>query len=193
MNNKVYGYMRVSTLEQNTDRQEEILKNECDFILEEKQSGKDLKGRPVLIKLLNDLSEGDTLIVLSLDRLARSTQDLLNIIKILQEKNVSFKSLKENLIIGNRLDPYNKFYLTILSALSEMERALIKERQAEGIRINRAKGLAYGRKPTADNILKAASEFYLNQKTESKLSVTQVAKIYGISKTTLYKYLKEKK
>ena len=188
------GYERVSSASQNLSRQDEVLKEKCDTVFSEKQSGKDIKNRPVLKSLIETiLVEGDTLIVYSLDRLSRSISDLLNILDKLQEKGIHFISIKENIYLKDKMDAYSKFFFIMLGALAEMERSLIKERQKEGIRINRIQNKPYGRKKTPQNILNAAYEFYITQTTESKLNVGQVAKNYGISRATLYNEIKKRK
>ncbi len=188
------GYERVSSIGQNLARQNEVLKTYCDVIFSEKESGKDVKNRPVLKSLLdNILIDGDILVVASLDRLSRSVYDLLNIVKLLQSKNIGLISLKENINIKDKMDAYSTFFVTMLGALAEMERSLIKERQLEGIRINRAKGKPYGRKKINEATIKSAVDFYLNQKSDVKLNVSQVASFFKISRATLYRALKNKK
>ena len=138
------GYVRVSTADQNPARQEEALKNQgVERIFMEKVSGKDM-NRPKLKELLDFVREEDTVIVESYSRLARSTTDLLLIIEKLQEKNVSFVSLKENI---DTTTPQGKLMLTIFAGLSQFERECTLQRQAEGIAIAKAEGKYKGRKP----------------------------------------------
>ena len=131
------GYIRVSTADQNPARQQEALRqNGVERVFEEKISGKDL-NRPKLKELLDFVREGDTVIVESYSRLARSTKDLLFIIDKLQEKKVSFVSLKENI---DTTTPQGKLMLTIFAGLFQFERECTLQRQAEGIAIAKAEG-----------------------------------------------------
>ena len=133
------GYIRVSTADQNPARQEEALRQHgVERVFEEKISGKDM-NRPKLKELLDFVREGDTVIVES-----RSTKDLLFIIDKLQEKKVSFVSLKENI---DTTTPQGKLMLTIFAGLSQFERECALQRQAEGIAIAKAEGKYKGRKP----------------------------------------------
>ena len=131
------GNIRVSTADQNPARQEKALRQHgVERVFEEKISGKDM-NRPKLKELLDFVREGDTAIVESYSRLARSTKDLLFIIDKLQEKKVSFVSLKENI---DTTTPQGKLMLTIFAGLSQFERECALQRQAEGIVIAKAEG-----------------------------------------------------
>ncbi len=136
------GYIRVSSIDQNTDRQEVALKElKVDKIFTEKLSGKNT-NRPELNKMLDYISEGDTLYIESISRLARSTKDLLSLVQILQEKDVDLVYLKENI---DTTTPQGRFILTIFGALSELERENILQRQREGIEIAKQNGKVLGR------------------------------------------------
>ncbi len=138
------AYIRVSTTEQNTARQEQTMKAqniEKTFI--EKISGKDT-NRPQLKAMLDYVREGDTVIVDSYSRLARSTADLLNIVGELDRKGVHFVSLKENVDTSS---PSGRLMMTIFAGLAQFERETILERQKEGIAIAKAEGKYRGRKP----------------------------------------------
>ena len=136
------GYIRVSSIDQNTDRQEVALKElKVDKIFAEKLSGKNT-NRPELHRMLDYVREGDTLYIESISRLARSTRDLLSLVKILQEKGVDLVSLKENI---DTTTPQGRFILTIFAALSELERENILQRQREGIEIAKQNGKVLGR------------------------------------------------
>ena len=138
------GYIRVSTEEQNTARQEYSLKDvEKTFI--EKISGKDL-NRPQLRAMLDFVREGDVVVVESYSRLARSTKDLLSIIEQLESKGVKFVSLKENIDTST---PQGRLMLTIFAGLAQFEREQTLQRQREGIQIAKSKGVYKGRKPIA--------------------------------------------
>lgn len=138
------AYIRVSTKEQNTARKEEALQSfgyDKPFI--EKVSGKSA-DRPQLKAMLNYVREGDTVVVESYSRLARSTYDLLTIVQDLNKKGVAFVSLKENVDTST---PQGKLMLTIFAGLAQFERECILQRQAEGIAIAKAEGKYRGRKP----------------------------------------------
>lgn len=138
------AYIRVSTEEQNTARQEEAMKAlGVEKIFIEKISGKNL-NRPQLKAMMEYVREGDILYVESYSRLARSTQDLLSIIERLNEKKVSFISQKENI---DTTTPQGKFMLTIFAGLAEFERTCLLQRQREGIECAKAAGKYKGRKP----------------------------------------------
>lgn len=186
------GYIRVSTAEQNTDRQLDGIM--LDRVFVDKMTGS-TKDRPQLNELLNYVRYGDTVIVHSLDRLARSLEDLISIINQLNKKGVIFKSIKDNLTFdGSNNSPMDKFFLHILGAVSELERALIRERQKEGIEKAKKRGVYKGRKSvlTADiiaqieNLLAERNSSVENYKT---MSNTDIAKQVGISKSSLYRYL----
>lgn len=136
------GYIRVSTVEQNTDRQE-IALSELGIkkIFTEKISAKNT-DRQQLKKMLEYIREGDTLYIESISRLARSTKDLLSIVQILQDKKVELVSLKENI---DTTTPQGRFVLTLFGALAELERENIIQRQSEGIAAARLKGKKFGR------------------------------------------------
>ena len=136
------GYIRVSTVEQKTDRQEIALsKLEIEKIFIEKISGKN-SNRPELKKMLEYVREGDILYIESISRLARSTRDLLSIVEQLQNKKVELISLKENI---DTTTAQGRFILTIFGALSELERESILQRQREGIAAARLNGKQFGR------------------------------------------------
>ena len=137
-------YLRVSTQEQNLDRQRKLAKDEkAEKIFEEKASGKNTE-RPQLQNMLDFCREGDTVCVESISRLARSTRDLLNIVDKLNKKEVGFVSYKENIDTNT---PQGRFVLTIFAALAELEREQTLQRQKEGIAIAKAQGKYLGRQP----------------------------------------------
>lgn len=136
------GYIRVSTKEQNLARQEDLLKG-CERVFSEKISGKDI-NRPELKKLLDFVREGDTVIVESYSRFARSTRDLLNLVDGLNKKGVAFVSLKEQ---TDTSTPQGKLIMTIFAGLAEFEREQTLQRQKEGIAIAKAEGKYKGRTP----------------------------------------------
>lgn len=186
------GYIRVSTAEQNTDRQLDGIA--LDRIFTDKMTGS-IKDRPQLQAMLDYVRYGDTVVVHSLDRLARSLEDLISIINQLNQKGVSFKSIKDNLTFdGVNNSPMDKFFLHILGAVSELERALIRERQKEGIEKAKKKGVYKGRKSVLTTDIIAQIENLLAERNSSvenykTMSNTDIAKQVGISKSSLYRYL----
>ena len=186
------GYIRVSTAEQNTDRQLDGIA--LDRIFTDKMTGS-IKDRPQLQAMLDYVRYGDTVVVHSLDRLARSLEDLISIIKKKKKKGVSFKSIKDNLTFdGVNNSPMDKFFLHILGAVSELERALIRERQKEGIEKAKKKGVYKGRKSVLTTDIIAQIESLLAERNSSvenykTMSNTDIAKQVGISKSSLYRYL----
>lgn len=185
---KTYFYIRVSSKEQNTIRQE-IKARELNIPTEnvyiEIASGKNTLERPVLNNLLGILKVGDILIVESISRFARNTQDLLGLIETLDSKGVVFKSTKELL---DTTTPTGKFTLTIFGAVAELERAYIKERQAEGIAVAKELGKYKGRKPIE---YPRGWDRYYKMHKEGTIKGSDMIKILGLKKTTFYKLLKE--
>lgn len=138
------GYIRVSTKEQNTVRQEELMKSlAVEDIYIDRTSGKNT-NRPELKRLLEYVREGDTVIVESISRFARNTRDLLDLVEQLSQKKVEFISQKEAIDTST---PTGKFMLTIFGAVAELEREYILQRQREGIDIAKKQGKYQGRKP----------------------------------------------
>ena len=138
------AYIRVSTEDQNTARQREAFKSlNIDKYFEEKVSGRNIKDRPELLKMMDYVREGDTVIVESISRFGRSLPDLISLITQLNDKQVQFKSLKEGDI--DTTTPTGKLVFNIFASLAEFERETIKQRQAEGIAIAKANGKYKGR------------------------------------------------
>ena len=138
------AYIRVSSDSQHTDRQEELFKDyKIDRFYIEKVSGKNIKDRPELQKMMDYVRDGDIVLVESISRFGRSLQDLLNLINQLNEKGVQFKSLKEGDI--DTTTPTGKLVFSIFASLAEFERETIRQRQAEGIAIAKEKGVYKGR------------------------------------------------
>ncbi len=139
------GYARVSTSGQNLSGQlDQLQKAGCEKIFEEKLTGANRK-RPQLTRMLHKLNERDTLIITSLDRLARSTHDLFEITKTLEEDGVQFRSLREPW--ADTTSSMGKFLLTVFAGLSELERSLIRDRTEEGRMAAKKRGVKFGRKP----------------------------------------------
>lgn len=141
---QIIGYARVSSVDQNIARQLEALEVECDKIFVEKVSAAKTSNRPQFQEMMRYLREGDILQVTSADRLARSTRDLLDIVQGLKERGVQVEFLDNPAL--NTDTPQGEFMLTILAAVAQLERSIIRERQAEGIAIARAAG-KYDRAP----------------------------------------------
>ena len=181
----IFNYKRVSTIEQNTERQ--LLNIKCDREFEDKLSGKD-RNRPQLELLLSIIRAGDLINVHSMDRLARNTRDLLNLVEEITSKGVTIKFFKENLTFeAGENDPYQKLMMTMLGAVAELERSLILERQKEGIALAKLKGKYKGGK----HKLSPQEVTELKELAKSqKLSLSELARKYQISRPTLYSYLK---
>ncbi|MGV0633062.1 recombinase family protein [Mycolicibacillus trivialis] len=177
---KTVGYVRVSTAEQNTDRQLDGL--HLDKIFTDKASGKDT-NRPQLQQCLGYLRDGDTLIVHSMDRLARSLVDLRRTVDDLVAREVTVRFVKEGLTFSNdSTDPCAVLMLSVMGAVAEFERSLILERQREGIAIAKAKGKYKGRAPslTDDQATEVADRLDAGE------SAAALAREYGISRATVY-------
>lgn len=185
---QLVGYIRVSTLDQNTSRQEEQLQG---FQLHEtfidKASGKDT-ARPQLQAALKHCRKGDTLIVHSMDRLARNLDDLRAIVKGLTDRGVAVQFVKESMTFTGEDSPMSKLMLSVMGAFAEFERSLIKERQREGIAVAKTKGVYAGRKPTLSDI--RAAELVSKDKANGGKNRAALAREYGISRETLYQYLR---
>lgn len=176
------GYVRVSSVGQHTDRQ--LADVELGKIFEDKQSGKD-KERPALQKCLDFVREGDTLHVHSIDRLARNLADLLDLLSTLTAKGVRVKFHKEHLEFTGDDSPTQKMHLQILGAVAEFERAIIKERQLEGIAIAKANKVYKGRKRT----MTVAKIKELIAPVEHGMPVVEVARKLGVNRRTVYRWI----
>ena len=186
MRGQFVGYIRVSSVGQNTERQENQLTGfTIDRCFTEKVSGKNTE-RPELIEMMNYLREGDTLLVHSMDRLARNLDDLRRIVKELTGKGVKIQFIKECLTFTGEDAPISNLLLSVMGAFAEFERSIIKERQMEGISIAKAKGAFKGRKRSVpvDNIS------VIKQRIEGGERKAHIVKDLGISRETLYQYLK---
>ena len=181
------GYARVSTIDQHLRMQEDALKNAgCQEIFTDVISGI-RTDRPGLDKALAYLREKDTLVVWKLDRLGRSIQHLIQTVKSLNERQISFQSLQENI---NTTTSGGKLIFHIFSALAEFERDLIRERTQAGLTAARARGKMGGRPPLLDNRqINRMMELY----DEAKSTVAEICKIYGISRPSFYNYLKNRR
>ena len=178
---KRIGYIRVSTVDQNTLRQLEGL--DLDKVFTDKASGKDIK-RPQLQAALDYVREGDVFIVHSLDRLARNLDDLRRMVLGLTAKGVEVLFVKEHLVFNGEDSAMSNLLLSVMGAFAEFERSLIRERQREGIALAKKAGVYKGRKPslTAEKAHELRSRISLGERKAS------LAREFGISRETVYQY-----
>ena len=182
MPGKNIGYIRVSTVDQHTERQ--LADIPLDKIYEDKVSGSKIE-RPQLNACLDYLRDGDTLWVHSIDRLARNLHDLLGLVKQLQDKGVTLRFQKEGLTFnGENNDPFQRFQLEILGAVASFERNLILERQREGIA--QAKKRNASSKCGRPSALKAKDKEEIQKRVKLGESVTTLAHEYKVSRQTIY-------
>lgn len=185
------GYVRVSTEEQNTSRQEVIMEQlGVERVYIEKASGKSAKkeDRPVLEEMMNFIREGDVLVVESISRFARSTIDLLKLVERLESKGVAFVSQKENI---DTTTPQGKFMLTVFGALAQLEREQTRQRQAEGIAIAKAEGKYKGRKPIEidSDLFDSVYKRVLDGEITNNYAMTKL----GLKRNTYYKFVADYK
>ena len=179
--NQTIGYIRVSSEDQNTARQLEGL--ELDKVYTDTLSGKDM-FRPQLQNLLEYIREGDTLIVHSMDRLARNLDDLRALVNKLTASHITVRFMKEGLTFTGDDSPMSKLLLSVMGAVAEFERAHIRERQQEGIRLAKLKNVYKGRTPklNQEQIALLYERFRLGHKK------THIARDFNICSETLYKH-----
>jgi DNA invertase Pin-like site-specific DNA recombinase len=177
------GYIRVSTLDQNPDRQLENVP--VDRVFTDHASGKDV-ARPQLDALLRFAREGDTVVVHSMDRLARNLDDLRRLVRALTERGIRVEFVKEQLTFTGEDTPMATLLLSVMGAFAEFERALIRERQREGIALAKQRGAYRGRKKA--HTAEAVAE--LRQRVAAGEKKAAVAREMGISRETLYQYLR---
>ena len=177
------GYTRVSSFDQNPERQLEGVA--LDRVFTDKASGKDTQ-RPELESLLGFVRQGDILVVHSMDRLARNLDDLRRLVNELTERGVRIEFVKEGLTFTGEDSPMAKLLLSVMGAFGEFERALIRERQREGIELARKKGKYKGRKRSLSPEQVAA----LKERVAAGEKKAGLAREFGISRETLYQYLR---
>ena len=177
------GYIRVSTFEQNPDRQLEHYKVDKTFT--DKASGSDTK-RPALEALLDFVREGDTIVVHSMDRLARNLVDLRCLVQKMTQRGIHIEFIKENLIFTGEDSPMANLLLSVMGAFAEFERSLIKERQMEGIALAKKKGVYKGRKA----VLSKEQIEKIKTRINNGDKKSHIARDFNISRETLYQYLK---
>jgi DNA invertase Pin-like site-specific DNA recombinase len=179
---KTVGYIRVSSVDQSTDRQ--LDGEDLDKVFTDKASGKDTK-RPQLQAALDYIREGDELVVHSMDRLARNLDDLRKLVLDLTKKGVHVRFVKENLVFTGEDSPMSNLLLSLLGAVAEFERSMIRERQREGIAIAKKAGVYKGRKPS----LTAEQVKEIRRRAKSGEQKTGLAMEFKVSRQTLYSAL----
>lgn len=183
MNGQRIGYVRVSSLDQNPERQLEDI--QTDKIFTDTASGKDT-ARPQLEALLSFVRQGDTVIVHSMDRLARNLDDLRRLVQKLTSRGVCVEFLKEKLTFTGEDSPMANLMLSVMGAFAEFERALIRERQREGIALAKQRGAYRGRRKALSQEQVAT----LQKRAHAGEQKAKLAREFGISRETLYQYLK---
>jgi DNA invertase Pin-like site-specific DNA recombinase len=177
------GYVRVRTLDQNEKRQFEG--QVLDRVFTDKASGKDT-ARPQLTELLRFARDGDTVVVHSMDRLARNLDDLRALVHSLTRKGVGVEFVKENLLFTGEDSPMANLMLSVMGAFAKFERSLSRERQREGIALAKQRGAYKGRKKTLSP--ERAAEMV--ERAGTGIPKVGLAREYGISRETVYQYLR---
>ena len=181
----ILGYARVSTQDQNLNRQLDQLNDVgCTKIYMEKVTGTKVE-RIELEKMLEQLREGDTIIVSELTRLSRSTKDLFALIDRIEKQGANIKSLKESWL--DTTTPHGKFMFTIFAGVSQFERDLIVARTLEGLASARKRGIKGGRPPKSRDKVELALKLY----NDKNYSISQIEEATNVSKATLYRYIKK--
>ncbi|WP_145941609.1 recombinase family protein [Corynebacterium glyciniphilum] len=179
------AYIRVSTTDQNLDRQIESV-GEVDRVFQDKISGKSTAGREGLAAALDYIRDGDTLVVSSIDRLARSMTDLRQIVDRVVEKGAAVEFVHEHLVFSkDGTDPRSTLMLGILGSFAEFERSIIRERQMEGIAEAKKRGAYKGGTPklTADQVAEVRA------RAAAREPKTEIARSMGVSRQTVYRAL----
>jgi DNA invertase Pin-like site-specific DNA recombinase len=177
------GYIRVSSIDQNTVRQLDGIEVERTFT--DKASGKDT-ARPRLDEMIAFVRDGDTVLVHSMDRLARNLDDLRRLVRTLTGKGVRVEFVKEHLVFTGEDSPMATLLLSVMGAFAEFERALILERQREGIAAAKQRGVYTGRKPA----LTAEQAQHLRKRAAAGEKKSALAREFGVSRETVYGYLR---
>lgn len=184
MNGQRIGYIRVSSVEQHTDRQLEGV--QLDRIFTDRCSGKDTQ-RPQLELMLSFVREGDTVVCHSMDRLARNLDDLRRLVMAFTKRGIRVQFIKESLTFTGEDSPMATLLLSVMGAFAEFERALIRERQREGIALAKRRGAYRGRKRS----LSPEQVQQLRQRVATGEKKAAIARDLGISRETLYDYLRQ--
>lgn len=178
----VFGYARVSTEDQNLDRQIDSLKGEgCEIIFQEKITGTK-KDREELDELFKQIRQGDTIVISDLTRLSRSTKDLIDLSEKIRNKGVELKSLKESIDTRTAI---GRAMFGMLAVIAQMERDLISERTKEGLKSARARGRKGGRPSKNHKDIDKALKLYECKQHTTK----EIEELTGVSKATLYRYI----
>lgn len=185
MTGQIVSYVRVSSVCQNTDRQtfEGV---QVDKTFTDRCSGA-TRNRPALTEMLDYVRDGDTILCHSIDRLARDLQDLMHLVQTLTGRGVGIRFMKEGLTFTGDESPMQTMILQVMGSFAQMERSLIRERQREGQQAARAKGKVPGRKPK----LSPEQVIELHARVSANEPKAQIARDLGISRETLYSYLKD--
>lgn len=182
--NMIFGYARVSTKDQSLERQLAVLEPVCDKIISEKESGKTTSERPELLNLLSHLREGDTLVAHSIDRLARNTRDLLEMIDGLVERGIVVRFLANGMSFDN--SPQSRLILTMMGAVAEFERGMIASRRNEGIAIAKEAGRYKGKQKNKELHSKITEMLLAGKNTPD-----EIAKLCDCGRATVFRVKKE--
>ena len=175
------GYARVSSFGQSLDVQLEKLRD-CDRIFQEKQSARSTESRTQLALCLDYVRDGDVLVITKLDRLARSTRDLLNILNRLDQKQVKLHVIDQQIDTST---PAGMLLVTMLGAIAAFENDLRRERQSDGIAFARRRGVQFGRK----SVLNDEQISEMRQKRSEGVKIVDLMRVYGVSKASVYRSL----
>lgn len=173
------GYVRVSSEDQNPERQ--LDEQQINRVFTDKVSGKS-SDRPALGECLSYIRQGDTLVIHSMDRLARNLDDLRSIVKSLTDRQISVEFIKEKLTFTGEDSPMSILLLNVMGAFAEFERELIRERQREGIKIAKQKGKYKGRKP----VLSPEQIKQIREMNSKGISKAEIAREFKVSRQTVY-------
>ena len=180
----IFGYARVSDRSQNLDRQLAVLEPVCDKIVTEKESGKSTSERPELLNLLSHLREGDTLVAHSIDRLARNTRDLLEMIDNLVARGITVQFLANSMSFDN--SPQSRLILTMMGAVAEFERGMIASRRNEGITLAIEAGKYKGKQKNQELHNKIIDMLQAGKNTPD-----EIAKLCDCGRATVFRVKKE--
>lgn len=189
-----YGYARVSSTNQNISAQIKMLEeNECNYIFQEKISGRNKEDRSEFNRLLEIVKKDDIIIVTKLDRFARSTKDALSTIEQLNAKGVGLIVLNMGGDTVDTTTPIGKLMVTVLSGIAEFEADMIKERQMEGIALAKERGVYKGRprKYTENHKGLQYALKLLSERDSNKMTVDEICEITKISRATLYRAIRQ--